>query len=584
MQKEKLERLRQKAEEIAGQTAPRQQTDAKEFIELAHELQVHQIELDLQNEELRETQARLEESNNKYFELYEFAPVGYMSMDDHGVIATVNLHMVKMFGIPRGRLLGRTFGGFVDPMFQDAFFTHLRGVLGDTKSHSCELAITKPDQTKLFIQIESSYAGQNRAGKKNIRSVIIDITELNQTRHEIDVLNRELEKKVAERTAVAEVRLNQLKTLNFELIRAEQRERRRLAELLHDNLQQLLVGCQFNISFLRKGRYDKKQSDILDRTSGILKDAIGLSRTLAFELCPPVLYQGGLPAALEWLKDQKKTLHNFNVHLDIDPNIPRLPIDIETFFFQCAKELLLNAVKHSKTTEADIALQFSEDKLTLCVSDKGTGCDPVTLQDSPKIKKGFGLFNIKNRIETMAGSFEARSTRKGFTVTLTLPVSDLPVSDLPVGAEKPKRPTAEKKPLPRTKKASIKVMVVDDHRILRKGICRLLEMEKDIEVVAEAKDGLQAVEKARSHKPQVILMDIGLPVMDGIEATVKIIHENHNIRVIALSLHESEGYVNRMMEAGASRYLTKNVPVEELVQAIRAEAATALIQTTDSSV
>ena len=124
-------------------------------------------------------------------------------------------------------------------------------------------------------------------------------------------------------------------------------------------------------------------------------------------------------------------------------------------------------------------------------------------------------------------------------------------------------------------------MVVDDHRILRKGICRLLEMEKDIEVVAEAEDGLQAVEKARSHKPQVILMDIGLPVMDGIEATVKIIHENHNIRVIALSLHESEGYVNRMMEAGASRYLTKNVPVEELVQAIRAEAATALIQTTD---
>ena len=566
MPKDKFELLRQQAEKLINQTAPQRPTDAREFIELTHELQVHQIELDLQNEELRETQARLEETKNKYFELYEFAPVGYMSMDDHGMIATVNLQVVKMFDVPRGRLIGRAFGGFVDPKFQDKFFMHLRGVLADTESRSCELALVRPDQSRLFVRIESSDAGLNSAGKKTLRSVIFDITELNRTRQEIDTLNKGLEKKVAERTAVAELRLNQLKKLNFELIRAEHRERRKLAGLLHDDFQQLLVGCQLNVSFLRKSRHKKETAEILERTSNTLKNAIDLSRSLSYELCPPVLYQGGLPAAIDWLGEQKKSMYNFNVRLNIDPNLPRLPLDIETFFFQCAKELLLNSIKHANTAEADLTLKFSEGKLTLCVSDKGPGCTPGDLENEPNIKKGFGLFNIKNRIETMDGSFSMDAT-KGFAVTLSLPVASL-LGESQAIAENPETSMME---IAQSKsgKASIKVMLVDDHRILRKGIGRLLEMENDIAIIAEAENGLQAIEMARNYKPDVILMDIGLPGMDGIEATSKITKENPNIRVIALTLHESKGLVNRMLHAGACRYLTKNVQAEELVQAIR---------------
>jgi len=116
-------------------------------------------------------------------------------------------------------------------------------------------------------------------------------------------------------------------------------------------------------------------------------------------------------------------------------------------------------------------------------------------------------------------------------------------------------------------------MLVEDHQILRKAIVRLLEIPGDIAVVAEAEDGFQAVEMARSHKPDVILMDIKLPGMDGIEATAQIIKENHSIRIIALTLYESERLINRMLEAGVSRYLTKNVRVEDLIQAIRTVAA-----------
>lgn len=571
MQDDKFNLLRQQAERLMNHAASPQHAGAKEFVELAHELQVHQIELDLQNEELRETQTRLEETKNKYFELYEFAPVGYMNMNDRGMILSANLQLAKTLDIPRSKLHGKAFGGFVDGAFQNTFFMHLRAVLADTENHSCELAITRPDQTRLFVHMESSCAGQNSAGEKIFRSVIVDITELTHARQAIDALNRDLEKKVTERTATAERRLNQLKKLNVELIRAEQRERQRLADLLHDNLQQLLVGCQLNISFLRKDKYDKETADVLERTSNALKDALELSRSLSYELFPPILSLGGLPAALDWLRDQKKTLYNFDVLLDIAHDIPRLPMDIEAFLFQCAKELLLNSIKHANTTTADLTLKFRKGRLTLCVSDKGSGCSLRDLKSGQTNKKSVGLFNLKNRIETMDGSFAVVSVPKGFSVRLSIPVTDL-VEESQAATEKAERVVKETPPQ-KTRKSPIKVMLVEDHQILRKAIGTLLKMQGDITIIAEAEDGFEAVEMARIHKPDVVLMDIKLPGMDGIEATAKITQENHSIRVIALTLYESERLINQMLEAGASRYLTKNVCVEDLVQAIRVVAA-----------
>lgn len=571
MKKDKFDLFRRKAEKLMNQVSPPQQAVAKEFTELAHELQVHQIELDLQNEELRETQTRLQETTKNYFELYEFAPVGYMNMNDRGIISSVNLQLVKKLDIPRSKLIGKAFGGFVNWVSQDKFFTHLRAVLADTENHSCELAITRRDQTGLFVKMESGYAGKNSAGEKILRSVIMDITELTETRKIIDGLNRDLERKVTERTATSERRLDQLKKLNVELIRAEQRERQKLAELLHDNLQQLLVGCQLNVSFVRKGRHEKKTADVLETTSKALKDALELSRSLSYELFPPILSMGGLPAAFDWLKDQKKALYDFTVHLKISPNFPRLPMDIEAFLFHCAKELLLNSLKHAKTKHADLTVNYLDGILTLCVSDKGQGCELSGLKGDPKTKKGFGLFNIQNRIEIMDGSFQVDATDKGFAVTLSLPVTSL-LEESQAAAEKAETSIVKTPPLKKSK-APIRVMLVEDHQVLREAMVRLLEIPGEITIVAEAGDGFQAVEMARSCKPDVILMDIKLPGMDGIEATAQIIKENHSIRIIALSLYESERLVNRMLEAGASRYLNKNVRVEELIEAIRTVAA-----------
>jgi two-component system, NarL family, response regulator NreC len=115
----------------------------------------------------------------------------------------------------------------------------------------------------------------------------------------------------------------------------------------------------------------------------------------------------------------------------------------------------------------------------------------------------------------------------------------------------------------------IRVLVCDDHTILREGIRMLLNAQEDIEVVAEAVDGREAVEKMREFKPDVILMDIAMPFLNGLEATRQIRREDPGARVLVLTMYENDEYVAQMLEAGAAGYVLKKVAGSELVYAIR---------------
>ncbi len=115
----------------------------------------------------------------------------------------------------------------------------------------------------------------------------------------------------------------------------------------------------------------------------------------------------------------------------------------------------------------------------------------------------------------------------------------------------------------------IRVLVCDDHTILREGIRMLLNAQEDIEVVAEAVDGREAVDKMREFKPDVILMDIAMPFLNGLEATRQIRREDPNARVLVLTMYENDEYVAQMLEAGAAGYVLKKVAGSELVYAIR---------------
>jgi DNA-binding NarL/FixJ family response regulator len=120
---------------------------------------------------------------------------------------------------------------------------------------------------------------------------------------------------------------------------------------------------------------------------------------------------------------------------------------------------------------------------------------------------------------------------------------------------------------------AIKVLIADDHQIVRQGLRTLLEKEPDLKVVAEAEDGRSTVRLAREFHPEVIIMDVAMPDLNGIEATRQILSEMSQVKVIALSMYADRRFVANMLQAGASGYLLKDCAFEELVRAIRAVLA-----------
>lgn len=116
---------------------------------------------------------------------------------------------------------------------------------------------------------------------------------------------------------------------------------------------------------------------------------------------------------------------------------------------------------------------------------------------------------------------------------------------------------------------TIRIMIVDDHAVVRSGLSKFLLVNKDLELVAEASDGAEAVKLAAIHKPDVILMDIMMPGMDGISATREIHKKYPQTRVIALTSFSEQGMVQGALQAGATGYLQKNVSAAELANAIR---------------
>ncbi len=115
---------------------------------------------------------------------------------------------------------------------------------------------------------------------------------------------------------------------------------------------------------------------------------------------------------------------------------------------------------------------------------------------------------------------------------------------------------------------SIKILLADDHNIMRKGLRSLLEQHANVEVIAEAEDGRTTVKLALELNPDVVIMDISMPDLNGIEATRQIIHTEEDIKVIALSMYSDRKFVAGMLQAGASGYLLKDCAFDELFRAI----------------
>jgi CheY-like chemotaxis protein len=378
----------------------------------------------------------------------------------------------------------------------------------------------------------------------------------------------------------AEHRAGQLRALTAELAQAEQRERRRMAQLLHDHLQQLLVAARVKLLMLSREDQGKARSDAHQTVIDLLDQCIAESRSLTVELSPPILYDAGLAAAFHWLARWMQQKHGFAVEVRVEDKAEVADEGVRMFLFEATRELLFNAVKHARVDGATVTItKAPNEMLKIEVHDSGIGFDPSRLEDQAASLGAFGLFNIRERLDLLGGSLEietspGRGTRAAILSPLSrrLPGTARDIADVGAPAHVCSGTTMAqaRNGSPHVEPQDIiRLLLVDDHPILRKGLADLVRTSPEISIVGEAGDGQEAVEMALRLKPDVVLMDVTMPRMDGIEATRRISATLKEVRVIGLSMHEGEEMATAMRDAGAVAYMTKGGNPDALIAAIR---------------
>jgi len=350
-------------------------------------------------------------------------------------------------------------------------------------------------------------------------------------------VNNELEVRVRERTKELEASQERLRALATELNLTEQRERKRVAAELHDHLQQTLVLGKLKVGQGKRfGAGIPAVAKILDETDAVFSDALQYTRTLVAELSPPVLRDNGLVAGLKWLGESMRDKHGMVVTVTMsDDSRLRLPEDQTLLMFQSVRELLINSWKYAGTGAVAVSLGHSDGVLRITVSDDGAGFDLAAAlagTSSGTVSSKFGLFSIRERMKALGGSFEVHSgPGQGTKATLVLPLAYEDAEGRPVlNAEASrKEPQGQQKyahDSARHEGPSIRVLLVDDHKMVRQGLRTILDGYADINVVGEAINGEEAVALVDQLYPDVVVMDLNMPKMNGVEAT-RLIKASH---------------------------------------------------------
>jgi signal transduction histidine kinase len=202
---------------------------------------------------------------------------------------------------------------------------------------------------------------------------------------------------------------SQLRRLASELSLAEARERREIASDLHDNIGQALAYVAQKVRTLQGNAVFSGMDVDFSEILTILNQAIRYTRDLTVEISPPVLYELGLPAAIDWLADRSMHRHKLAVHSHQSGEPREVSDDVRVFLFKAVQELITNVAKHARATHADVHIHWRDDGLEIVVSDDGLGFDTTSFENGLADADCFGLFSIRERLSYIGGRLSIES-------------------------------------------------------------------------------------------------------------------------------------------------------------------------------
>jgi len=360
---------------------------------------------------LRASERRAQERLLEITTIYNSAPVGLCIYDRRLRYVRINERMAEINGIPAAEHLGRTVREIVPDLADQAEQILHRVLATGEPVREYEMRGQTPAQPGAErVWIEHWLPLKDADGEVVAVNIVAEeVTRLKRSEAALRELTDDLERRVAQRTAVAERRAQSLSRLTTQLLDAEQRERKRLAAVLHDELQQLIYAARLNLETLQNSTAEESSARIA-KVDQLLGESLHATRSLTSALNPPVLDEGGLPELLAWLRDWFGEQHGLNVDYTFigeDAEIELAPA-VRLLLFQGLRELLFNTVKHAGVDRARVECAVASDRLRLTIADEGAGFDPQSLEGDEAIG-GFGLFSLRERTLALGGRLQIDS-------------------------------------------------------------------------------------------------------------------------------------------------------------------------------
>ena len=494
----------------------------------------------------------LQGAEHPYRLMVETIDEGAATLADDGTVLYANRSFAEIFNVALEKFIGAPLNDFVvgedrellDTLVADANMNVVRG----------EIRLDSRQARPRTIRLTLSPVREQ--GVHTICVVATELTELIETN---------------EALRVSEVSLRQL---SARLLKLQDEERRRIARDLHDTTGQKIAVLSMTIDRLAK-LVDLKKPDVAEALAES-RDVVGKIgeeiRTLSYLLHPPLLDECGLASAVLWYLEGFKKRSGIQLNINIDDDLVRLSTDAETALFRVLQESLTNVHRYSGSPSADIRIFQSDAKIHLEIVDHGKGiraaADRSSFAGTPTL--GVGIPGMRERVRQLGGQLEVEFRSDGTRVHASLPVKvsadeSAEQSEAQFFGESDDGKIEARVP-PESRK---RILIADDHEVMRRGVRGLVESHEEWSICGEAVEGHEAVRKTRELNPDLLILDVSMPGISGVEAALQILKENPHIKILFFTMHESPQMMREMANVGAQGYVAKARAGNDLIDAVR---------------
>ena len=472
--------------------------------------------------------------------LVETIDEGAATLSDDGTVLYSNASFAAIFGVTREKVIGAPLQDFVCSAELEALESLIRN--GRTSVARGEIRLFAADGRSHTVRL--TFSPSRGPGPEAICAVATELTEIVETNEALRVTE------------------TSLRQLSGRLLQLQDEERRRIARDLHDITGQEVALLSMTLDrvaqLVASERAEVKER--LAESREIVRKMAEEIRTLSYLLHPPLLDESGLNSAVRWYAEGFEKRSAIHVSVVVAPDLGRLPADVETALFRVVQESLTNVHRYSGSADAEIRISSDGHHVRLEVADHGKGVRVAKARAhvGRVASLGVGIPGMRERVSQLGGTLEVDFGPNGTRVIATVPIKK--ADNAPAALDDASQADSG---------VRRRILIADDHEVMRRGVRGLLESHSEWAVCGEAVEGREAVRMSRELKPDLVILDINMPGLTGLDVAQQIRRENAEAKILFFSVHESAQTVREVANVGGQGYVAKSRAGHDLIDAVR---------------